>query len=97
MTENSIERLQARIHLPENGTFLIGLSGGADSVALTMMTAQRIREGTIRAAAVHVNHGLRGAESDEDERFARDLCRELGIACYVYRANLSGRSDEATA
>jgi len=97
MTENSIERLQARIHLPENGTFLIGLSGGADSVALTMMTAQRIREGTIRAAAVHVNHGLRGAESDEDERFARELCRELGIACYVYRANLSGRSDEAAA
>ena len=97
MTGNAVERLRAGIHLPENGNYLIGLSGGADSVALTMMTAERIREGKIRAAAVHVNHGLRGAESEEDERFVRELCKELGISCHVYRANLSGRSDEAAA
>ena len=97
MTGNAVERLRAGIRLPENGNYLIGLSGGADSVALTIMTAERIREGKIRAAAVHVNHGLRGAESEEDERFVRELCKELGISCHVYRANLSGRSDEAAA
>ena len=97
MTGNAVERLRAGIRLPENGNYLIGLSGGADSVALTMMTAERIREGKIRAAAVHINHGLRGAESEEDERFVRELCKELGISCHVYRANLSGRSDEAAA
>ena len=97
MTGNALDRLRTGICLPENGSFLIGLSGGADSVALTMMTAAQVREGKIRAAAVHVNHGLRGEESDADERFALDLCRNLRIECLVYRADLSGRRDEAAA
>ena len=97
MTGKALAQLSTGISLPEKGSFLIGLSGGADSVALTMMTAALVREGKISAAAVHVNHGLRGAESDEDERFARKLCMELGIECLAYRADLSGRSDEAAA
>ena len=97
MTVNALDGLRTGIRLPERGLLLIGLSGGADSVALTMMTASMIREGSVRAAAVHVNHGLRGAESDGDERFVRDLCKGLGIKCLVYRADLSGRSDEAAA
>ena len=93
----AVDKLRNRLAPVPDGKCLIGLSGGADSVALTIMTAERIREGKIRAAAVHVNHGLRGAESEEDERFVRELCKELGISCHVYRANLSGRSDEAAA
>ena len=95
--ESSIESLRSRIRVPEGRSFLIGLSGGADSVALTLMLLPEIRKGTIRAAAVHVNHGLRSTESDEDECFVRDLCSGLGIECLVYRADLSGRSDEAAA
>ena len=97
MSGNALTQLYTGIRLPENGFFLIGLSGGADSVALTMMLLPRIRDGKIRAAAVHVNHGLRGAESDEDECFVRNLCATLGIDCLVYRAELSGRHDEAAA
>ena len=92
---NALEDLRARIRVPEEGNFLIGLSGGADSVALAMMLLPEIREGRIRAAAVHVNHGLRGEESDEDERFTRELCDELGIRYLAFRAELSGRRDEA--
>ena len=57
--ENSLEALRSRIRMPEGRSFLIGLSGGADSVALTMILLPKIRKGTIRAVAVHVNHGLR--------------------------------------
>ena len=94
---NALSLLRNRIRLPESGHFLIGLSGGADSVALTMMLQPAIIEGAIRAEAVHVNHSLRGAESDEDELFVRKLCEELGIGCLVYRADLSGHTDEAAA
>ena len=93
----ALARLRSRARIPESGHYLIGLSGGADSVAMTAMLLPEIREGRIRAEAVHVNHGLRGAESDEDERFVRDLCATAGIRCIARRAELGGRTDEAAA
>ena len=81
----------------EAGRYLIGLSGGADSVALLMTLIPDIREGQITAEAVHVNHGLRGAESDEDEAFCRSLCEKEKIPLTVFHADLHGKTDEDTA
>ena len=67
--------------LPEH--LLVGLSGGADSVALLLLLLER--GGRVEAA--HVNHGLRGAESDGDEAFVRALCAEKGVPLKVYRAS----------
>lgn len=66
--------------LPEH--LLVGLSGGADSVALLLLLLER--GGRIEAA--HVNHGLRGEDSDGDEAFVRALCAEKGVPLRVYRA-----------
>ena len=66
--------------LPER--LLVGLSGGADSVALLLMLIDR----GAQVSAVHVNHGLRGAEADDDESFVRELCRCRNIPLLVYRA-----------
>lgn len=66
--------------LPEH--LLVGLSGGADSVALLLLLTER--GGRIEAA--HVNHGLRGEESDGDEAFVRALCAAKGVPLKVYRA-----------
>lgn len=93
----AIDRLRAGMDPIAAGHYLIGLSGGADSVALLMILLTDIRKGSIRAEAVHVNHGLRGAESDADEQFAADLCRREGIPLHVYRADLHGRRDEDAA
>ena len=79
------------------GRYLIGLSGGADSVALLMMLLPDIREGRITAEAVHVNHGLRGTESDDDEEFCRRLCEKEGVQMTAFRAELHGKTDEASA
>ncbi len=51
----------------------VGLSGGADSVALLRVLADRGRELGLVVHAAHLHHGLRGAEADAD----RDFCREL--------------------
>src|SRR5262245_39817217 len=54
---------------------LVGLSGGADSVCLLIV----LRELGYHVAAAHLNHGLRGEESDHDETFVRTLCAQLQI------------------
>lgn len=61
---------------------LVGLSGGADSVALAYLLMQR----GVELRAVHVNHGLRGGASDGDEAFVRQLCKSWGLPLDVYRA-----------
>ena len=88
------ERLREKLgELPE-GRCLAGFSGGADSTALMLLLAAERDAGRLRPEAVHVNHGLRGAESDGDEAFCRQLCEELRIPFHAERAELDGRSDE---
>jgi tRNA(Ile)-lysidine synthase len=63
------------------------VSGGADSVALTLALAECATELGIVLQTVHVNHGLRGAESDEDEAFVRELAQRLGLELRVKRVD----------
>lgn len=57
----------------------VGLSGGADSVALVRVLAERSAELGLVLHAAHLHHGLRGAEADVDLAFARDLAARLGL------------------
>ena len=60
---------------------LVALSGGADSVAL--LHGLRVLGYPVRA--FHLNHCLRGAQSDLDEAFCRELCMRLGVELTVER------------
>ena len=93
----AIKALSQKLAPIENGNYLLGLSGGADSVALMMMLLPMISGQKIRIEAIHVNHGLRGTESDEDERFCIELCKRENVPLYTCRADLSGRTDEDSA
>lgn len=59
--------------------YLVGLSGGADSVALLLI----LRELGYRIEAAHCNFKLRGEESDRDEIFVRELCAHYNIPIHV--------------
>ena len=60
-------------------TTLVGVSGGADSVALLIgLTRLRPKDAQGRLIAVHFNHLLRGTRSDADEQFVVDLSDRLG-------------------
>ena len=91
---NAMETLRERLCALPEGRCLAGFSGGADSTALMLMIAAERDDGRICPEAVHVNHGLRGTESDEDEAFCRRVCEELRIPLHTERAELEGKSDE---
>lgn len=59
----------------EKGKYLVGLSGGADSVSLLLV----LLDMGIDIEAVHCNFKLRGEESFRDEQFCVDLCGRLGV------------------
>ena len=78
---------------------VIAVSGGGDSVALLWLF-HKFYDGKI--FVVHVNHGIRGHEADEDENFVMKLAQEFGVEAAAEKINvpeqkLKGESLEAAA
>ncbi len=79
--------------LPSGGRVLVALSGGADSVALlNILLELHDREELVVVGAAHFNHGLRGGEADEDERFCAELARSAGIPFEAGRADVRAKA-----
>ena len=103
MTEK-IKKLIAENNLFAHGSRVcVAFSGGADSSALLDFICSIAEEWQLTVSAAHYNHMLRGAESDRDERFCREVCRKRGITFYCGRgdvaehARLNGLSTEQAA
>jgi tRNA(Ile)-lysidine synthase len=71
---------------------LVAVSGGADSVALLHCLRALAGNLGLRLTAAHLNHRLRGAESDRDERFVRSLCASTGIALVCESIDVAPRA-----
>ena len=62
---------------------VVALSGGPDSTAMLVALKRLSAEHRWNITACHVNHRLRGTESDLDELFCRQLCSDLGVSLEV--------------
>ena len=85
MLETVKRTIAAYAMLAPGERVLVALSGGADSVALLLV----LRELGYLVRAFHLNHCLRGAESDRDEEFCRTLCARLGVELAVERVDVA--------
>ncbi len=71
---------------------LVALSGGPDSVFLLHFLNKYKKKFKIEIGAVHINHGLRGKDSERDELFCKAICDELSVPFYLLRKDIKSYS-----
>ena len=81
MTEDVLNWIKKEKLMTEGDTVIVGLSGGADSVALLLVLLELRERIGYTLLAIHVEHGIRGGESRKDATFAEELCRQKGVPC----------------
>jgi len=67
------------------GSWIVMCSGGADSVALLLWLWDRFPDRRESFRVLHVNHGVRGLEAEEDATFVADLAHGLGVTARIVR------------
>lgn len=92
MRDKVLAWMRAQTMTKPGDTVVCAVSGGADSVCmLHVLLSLRDTLGIIVEAA-HFNHHLRGAESDRDEAFVRQLCKTLDVHLYVDGGDVQSRA-----
>ncbi len=87
---DNIRSALAEYKMIEKGDAVVAaLSGGADSVSLLHALTELSGELGITVSACHVNHHLRGEESDADMHFCEKLCADLGVELKVLEADVA--------
>lgn len=87
---NQFIRTVEKYSMLKNGdSVIVALSGGADSVALLDILNSAKEKYNLTLYAVHINHGLREAESIRDEDFCKALCKDYLIKLFVRHENVA--------
>ena len=73
----------------------VGVSGGADSVALLRALHERSGPLGLVLHCAHLHHGLRGTEADADLEFVRALAAELGLPFHEERVDAAAEAERA--
>ncbi len=96
LPDTFVDHLRQRLgqHAVKETHVLLAVSGGADSVALLRGICLISLELQLAPQVVHVNHRLRGAESDADADWVRELCHSWNVPCVVLTADVAKCSAE---
>jgi len=87
--EHNFEKFIKEHHLlsPQNHV-LLAVSGGIDSMAMLYLFHHIQQPWQLTLTVVHINHSLRGNESDGDELFVKNVAENLGIPFYSQRVDV---------
>ena len=73
---------------PSGCVLVVAVSGGPDSLTLLGLLHNLAQRYPLRLHVAHLNHGLRGSESDGDARFVQETCHRLEIPVTIERADV---------
>lgn len=96
MLDKVIKYINDNELIQDQDKILIALSGGPDSVCMLHILYKLKDMLNIELGAIHINHMLRGDESDKDEKYIGNLCSELGINYYVKRIDIEYVANETS-
>ncbi len=74
--------------IKKNDKIVIGISGGADSLSLFLVLNEIKKQYSLKILLAHLNHQLRGDESDKDEKFLLQLSKKYHVPIIVKRVNI---------
>ncbi|QBJ86846.1 tRNA lysidine(34) synthetase TilS [Chryseobacterium gleum] len=92
-----INQLKKLVHEPEKHTFLLAVSGGADSMVLASLFrdfGQEIQDSKFRFQVAHINYKLRGNDSDLDQKTVQDFCEKNHIKFHLYEVSEKDQKPE---
>lgn len=73
----------------------VAVSGGADSMLLLWALLDKQKKVDFFMKVIHVNHNLRGAESDGDSKFVQDFCAKKKIPCEIVSVSVLEKKSES--
>lgn len=89
MTNKVIKTVKEHSMISKGDTVGVGLSGGADSVALLhILVNNKEKLGISKIKGIHIHHGIRGDEADRDLNFSKIFCEKLGVEFVYYYADV---------
>lgn len=94
VVEKIIRTIEEKQLIEKGEHIVVGVSGGPDSVCLLHVLYCLAQEWNLSLYAVHINHCLRGEEADLDQAYTEDLCKQLGIPCYVFSYDVERMATE---
>lgn len=90
----TLSDIAKKINVQEFETCGVGVSGGVDSMVLLHALLLLRKEKNINIIVVHINHQLRGEESNRDELFVKDFCRENKINYICEKVDVKGNKQK---
>lgn len=67
---------------------VVGVSGGADSLALLFVLGEIVEIYNLNIIVAHLNHQIRGRAADEDEKLVREIANKLNLLVEVKKMNI---------
>ena len=80
------------LNIVKDSKIAVAFSGGCDSSALLDCLVKLSERLSLTLCAVHIDHSLRGAESDRDAAFAATACEGYGIKLHTFKVDVAGES-----
>jgi tRNA(Ile)-lysidine synthase len=94
LAERVLDFIQKHRLLADGEKLVVAVSGGADSVCLIHILANLQEELKIKLHIAHLNHQLRGADSDADAEYVTELAQKLGIPATTEKRDVKGYQKE---
>ncbi|KAA2224817.1 tRNA lysidine(34) synthetase TilS [Chryseobacterium sediminis] len=92
-----ISQLKNLVHEPENHTYLLAVSGGADSMVLASLfrdLGNEIKGSKFQFQVAHINYKLRGNDSDLDQNTVQNFCEKNHIKFHLYEVSEKDRKPD---